>query len=207
MNKNFTEKLHDKIVSTNASEQSVQQLYDNIEQAIILPANREETRIYCKKDVILSDSTKNLIEERQRLKNKINTTRKEKTELIKLYSKTKNNIKRDLQDYRLKILEGNLLHSGAIKKAQKILARNKPLMASLANRKGEITTSRDKVVCAATEFYSDLYSSEDRRNYYVEKGHYSCSKTNVEPITNKEVVFAFKNLKKDRSPGPDRLRN
>lgn len=207
INNNFSEKLHDKIVSINAAEQSVQQLYDKIEQAIIFTANREKSRIGSKKDVILSDSTKKLIEKRQRLKNKISKTRKEKTELSKLYRKTKDTIKRDLQDYRLKILEENLLHSGAIKKAQKILARNKPVMASLANRKGEIKTNREEVVRVATEFYSDLYSSNDQRNYHSEKEHYSCSEINVEPINNKEIVFAFKNLKKDKSPGPDKLRN
>ncbi|CAH2090098.1 unnamed protein product [Euphydryas editha] len=128
-----------------------------------------------------------------------------KNELSRLYKTTHKSIKKDYANYRYNIISKNLEKFRSIKRAHKELTTHKTWIHNL-NHVTEETKTRKNVLIHATNFYRNLYKKNNKT--IPENQINNELKTNtVLPIDEEEVYTHIKQLKNEKSPGPDGISN
>jgi len=122
-----------------------------------------------------------------------------------LFKLSKQEIKRDIKNYNDYKILAVLQQTGSIKKLKKEMYTNHNL-TTLQNRKGEEIRIRKDIVEVATNFYKELYKSNEN----------SINKCIIELVNNdddtsnimlSEVRDIIQKLKINKSPGPDKIEN
>ncbi|KAI8425563.1 hypothetical protein MSG28_011388 [Choristoneura fumiferana] len=156
---------------------------------------------------IITDETKQQLKKRTLLQAKPSKTKEEKKELATLYKTTNKMLKRDYENYRMKVIEKNLINTGSQKKAYKQLNTEKKWIPALKsqNENGKLQTRND-LINIATDFYRNLYHDEhneenEYQNYETEHN------TPIIPFERKEILEKIKKLKNEKSPGQDNIPN
>lgn len=69
------------------------------------------------------------------------------------------------------------------------------------------TQTRLEIIQQATAFYQDLYSNKDKTIEEDNEAHYCNNTETIRPIEEKYMYDQLKQLKSDKSPGPDGIAN
>lgn len=210
----FTEETTDKIdsflkerIQLYTQYNNVQQLYEYIETALKdccenLRVSSTARAPPCPK---LQLETRNLIAQRQLLKNKENKTKLEKTHLCQLYKKCREKIKDDLNTYSMKIVEKSIGETGAVKRAYKQLKEHKTWIPKLCVVNINLS-NRSKIIHAATSFLKNLYSHEHTTRGPSDSQRDTLKKDTLDFLPE-EVNLSIKSLKTNKAPGDDNISN
>ncbi|KAJ2948735.1 hypothetical protein O0L34_g7995 [Tuta absoluta] len=151
---------------------------------------------------ILSEHTKKLKEERASLieiKPKTKEIRKTITEISK---QLRTNIRKDRHNHRIETLERLIAKTGGTKRATKILQEKEEWIPKLKDSSGQDKTKRPDIINVATEYYKNLYAKATPGK------EIELPDTSIVPyILKREVEAAIKSQKRDKTPGPDGIRN
>ncbi|CAH2104094.1 unnamed protein product [Euphydryas editha] len=128
-----------------------------------------------------------------------------KNELSRLYKTTHKSIKKDYANYRYNIISKNLEKFRSIKRAHKELTTHKTWIHNL-NHVTEETKTRKNVLIHATNFYRNLYKKHNKTIPENQINNELKTDT-VLPIDEEEVYTHIKQLKNEKSPGPDGISN
>ncbi|CAG4970127.1 unnamed protein product [Colias eurytheme] len=203
MNKNISEGLPEIDEKT-----SVQHYYDIIINSITKSlkyariANKETNKI-------LSDRTLKLIRRKQEIQRIKPKSRAIKNELRALYKLTSKYIKIDYNKHRQNIIEKHINTTGSTKKAYKELRTHKTWIDGI-KRNEIVLNNRSDIIKVATDFYKNLYSfqhPQDTNNAIVLPTGKESGRATAPEIEINEVITALKNLKIEKSPGPDNITN
>lgn len=161
-----------------------------------------------KEKYTLSDTTKQLIEER---KNLLSSKKRNAKLITDLSKQIKENIRKDRRSRRMQTLEKHIIRTGGVKKALKDLKEvNKEWIPKL-DRAGFTCTNRKDINKAATKFYQDLYSNpsknldQEEHNYTI-KAERQTEESEPE-ILPREIEKAVLSQKSEKAPGPDKIVN
>ncbi|XP_045455664.1 uncharacterized protein LOC123665395 [Melitaea cinxia] len=194
--------IENKLVDTR----NVQSYYDALELTITKSLTNQNDTKKEKRHKILSEETIALIKKRYELtisKNKDTNTKKE---LSKLYKETSKAIKRDYSKHRQKIITENLNKSRSTRKAFKELNLKKTWIQKLEGQHKE-TKTRQEIIQQATTFYRELYKNKDTNIEKANESQYCYNTETIRPIEEKDIYAQLKQLKSDKSPGPDGVTN
>lgn len=204
---NFRNCLNSRIEAKIEGITNVQNYYDVIEEAILYSSTiNTNSRVKENRNKIFSENSKSLIKRRTELAFTKNKTKDMKVELSQLYKETKKSIRKDYSDYRQKIIKKNLKKYKSTKRAFKELNLHNTWIQRLGNKSNTIV-SRDDILVQATNFYKELYTKKDEE-FKVEQEIKCTSKIKtIDVIHENEIYERIKQLKSDKSPGPDRISN
>lgn len=188
---------------------TVQNFYDKITNAIdtsLKKTHELTSNIRIEKNPILSERTKALIKRRQDIHKAKPKSRTMKNELKALYKLISKRINQDYKTHRAQTIEKYLHATGSVKKAYKELRTHKSWIEELKNKKNKNnnTQKRTKILKIASDFYRNLYSSQNQPAY---KLPYSSIEEAKSTIDEAEVMNGIKSLKIDKCPGPDKITN
>ncbi|CAH2088198.1 unnamed protein product [Euphydryas editha] len=155
------------------------------------------------------ETTKLLIRRRTELLRTKNKSREMKKQLSILFKQTSKSIRNDYKQHRQKIIENSITNYRSAKRAYKQLITHTNWIKSLKNEQNETKSRKDLITCA-TNFFKDLYSNELLNTFTtpfseINSLHTNTSETTI--IKERDVWENIKKLKRERSPGPDGLRN
>lgn len=183
---------------------NLQTYYNQIENLILDSLNtRKATEIKTHK--IFSKETELLIKRRSEL---INTKRKStemKSEFSRLFKTTNKSIKKDYENYRQNVITKNLEQFRSTKRAYKELTTHKKWIHNF-NHESKETKTRKDVIRHATNFYKNLYMKKDESITEMQT-NYEIKTNTVQQIDEREVYMHIKQLKNEKSPGPDGISN
>lgn len=188
-----------------SEESNVQEYYNKIEESIQNSIKQRTESQHKKTNKIFSENTIRLIKERTEL---MFTKKKDpgmKKKLSNLFKETRNSIKKDYSQHRQEIITRNLREYRSTKRAIKELSLSKSWIQKLEFNKEE-TKSRKNVIDHATKFYKELYSKTENNIVEVIEETFNTSST-AKPIEEREVFEHIRQLKAEKSPGPDGLSN
>ncbi|XP_050684045.1 uncharacterized protein LOC126978958 [Leptidea sinapis] len=155
------------------------------------------------KKTVISDKTKELLDERKTLLLNKKDNKKKITELSK---KINERIGKDRKVRRETTLTKYIETNGGVKKAFKELNNKKDWMSSFKKMNGNLTSKRPDILRIATDYYRKLYSS----NQNAKRDRCFEDFTITEPVPSilqKEVTNAIKSQKLEKAPGPDQITN
>ena len=178
----------------------IQEKYDRF----ILKLKNETNKINANtKRNKISEKTKHLLLQRKDLlKNKRD---KEKFKLIAEISKKINEqIRKDRKSNRLNTIRLHIEKTGGIKKALKELKVKTDWIPSIRNKSGINITKRPEIIQIATNFYRNLYHSNNTNTLIKLKDDQEMA---VPPILIDETKKAIRTQKQDKAPGPDQINN
>ncbi|XP_022821436.1 uncharacterized protein LOC111352944 [Spodoptera litura] len=194
--------IDNKLVDTS----NVQSYYDVLEVAIAKSLTSQNNPKKEKRHNIISEETLALINKRSelsRIKKKDANTKKE---LSKLFKETSRATKGDYSKHRQKIITENLNKFRSTKRAFKELNLKKPWIQKLEGQHNN-TQTRLEIIQQATAFYQDLYRNKDKTIEEDNEAHFCNNTETIRPIEEKCVYDQLKQLKSDKSPGPDGISN
>lgn len=188
---------------------SVQECYDQIINILdtslkkALKPNQNKTR-----SCVISTHTTKLIQRRSDLQKVKPKTRAMKNELRALYKLVSKYIRKDYANHRKLTIERHLKSTGSLKKAYKELKSHKTWIEELQDSQ-KTTHDRRDILHIATNFYKQLYSAPTQQYTHT---HQNESENNSDdedilPVEELEIVMGIKNLKAEKSPGPDKITN
>lgn len=185
---------------------TVQSYYHKLEEAITHSLTNLDNKRTGRQHTIFSKETIALINKRSELSIKKKKDRNENKELSKLYKETSKAIKRDYSEHRRNIISDNLNIFRSTKRAYKELNLRKTWIQKLESKNNE-TNSRQDILKQATYFYQDLYKKKANDYEVAHKGNGIKNTQPITPIEEKEVFLQLKQLKSDKTPGPDGITN
>lgn len=165
------------------------------------------------KQHIISNETKELIKKRSELLHVSRKTQKQRKELSTLFKTTNKQLKQDYQDYKLKIIEKNLLKTGSQKKAHKQLNQDKKWISSLqSNKTTKPLQTREDLVKIASDFYKNLYHDKNYNHEQAllqeESQSYNWEiNSPIQLFNATEIIKTIDKLKNEKSPGFDNIPN
>lgn len=186
-------------IEGNITKSNLQTRYNELEQIILLTGQkfgREGDRI--KTDDKITENTKNLIKERNQLKNKKQRNSRERIELIELNKTIKRKIREDMKEYEEKRIKEILEESGSTKRTRKELIEGYSLITKLGKRK-----SRKGIVEEATMFYKDLYKKEETTTSTI--NYNETNRKYVPKILQNEIEKVLSEMKEGKAAGPDKI--
>ncbi|CAH2105470.1 unnamed protein product [Euphydryas editha] len=207
--KQFKSKLCQHIVKIETSKETdtIQESYDKILNALNLSLQQTHSTNYDSKPKKISERTIALIKRRQVIQRTKFKTRSMKNELKALYKLISKHIRQDYIEYRKNILQRHLETTGSIKKARKELQTHSTWIDGLDNL-GKTALNRNEILNIATEFYKNLYDRPRLPDIsHQTDDEYVNNSTDIKPIDESEILTIIKNLKCDKSPGPDGITN
>ena len=156
----------------------------------------------------LSASTKNLIDRRTEIRNRISLSLKEQIELTVLRKTIKKKIREDILNFETEIATEIIESTWSTRKVRKILASGTNLLSNLKNKQGRVTSDRKEMAKIVTDFYRDLYSDSRPSSEHQNQWHSKLSNTSIlPPFSTSEVEKAISSLKNGKAPGPDGITN
>ncbi|KAI5717819.1 hypothetical protein M8J77_011797 [Diaphorina citri] len=203
--------LSKKLEKIDVDISSVQEAYNSLEKTII-EAVQEENKIKSqhgrKRSKKLSQATVDLIEKRETLNRKINKNLQDKIELTEIRKLVRKKIKEDINKYEDETIKEILETSGSTKAIKKELTTTKKgWINNLINKQGKIETHREGIMNIATDFYEELYKSQDKEEMML----YSLCLNKEDEVNMKllesEIQMVIDSLKKNKAPGPDNISN
>lgn len=215
----YAKALKEAIKSRNFSEgtagESLQNKYDRF-QSLIEEATkasnvsglRKENQ---KKKKRITDKTRQLIVKREELNKKINKTPADKIEHAELRKLVRKEIRKDIQVFEEAIVNEIVKSSGATKKAMKEISPIKKRWTQRLEVNGRKITNREEIVEAFTQFFEELYCSNETKNgeensdFESELMEEEVEKNMI--ITLEEVKKVLQDIKPGKSPGPDQISN
>ncbi|KAI5726940.1 hypothetical protein M8J76_011469 [Diaphorina citri] len=213
----FKNHLEDLLKETDTSEGTVQDSYNQIEQAITNAVYREnqtkrtEKRKYSLK---ISATTRELIEKREKFNRIKNKTAIEKIEHSELRKLTKKKIREDIQKYEEDVISKIMEATGSTKKIKREISNVKASWIHKMKREdGTITTNREEILEEATKYYENLYKNENTQMELETYIEHTGTKENREEfnkrysIMKEEIDKAIDELKKEKAPGHDCITN
>ncbi|XP_023946281.2 LINE-1 reverse transcriptase homolog [Bicyclus anynana] len=154
-----------------------------------------------------NETTKALIRRRTELINTKNKSCELKKELSILFKRISKLIRNDYKRHRQKIIENSITQHRSAKKAYKQLITHTDWIKSLKNGQKETKSRKDLISCA-TNFYKELYSTELRdMTTSTESDSLQTNISDTAIIKELDVWEHIKKLKREKSPGPDGLKN
>nr|BDU78963.1 hypothetical protein 2 [Bombyx mori] len=185
--------------------ETINTCYDKISNAISesLKVAKINKRNY--KYKILQERTERLLQRRKVLQSTKNKTRSMRNELSALYKIVNKYIKKDYLKYKQDTILRHLQLCGSTKKPFQELRTNKCWIKGLKSLDKEIYKRKD-IVNTATEFYRNLYSSNNNNISTPNNSKVDQSKKYTE-INENEIIETIKKLKLEKSPGSDKITN
>lgn len=194
--------IENKLVDTR----NVQSFYDAIEVSIKKSLISQNSPMKEKRHKIFSEETITLINKRSELTIRKNKDANTKKELSRLYKETSKAIERDYSKHRQRIVTANLNKFRSTKKAFKELNLRKTWIQKLEGQHKE-TKTRQEIIQQATTFYQELYKNKDKTIEEANEPYYCYNTETIKPIEEKDIYAQLKQLKSDKSPGPDGITN
>ncbi|OWR44010.1 hypothetical protein KGM_204705 [Danaus plexippus plexippus] len=100
--------------------------------------------------------------------------------------------------YRINIIEGYIKKSGAVKKTYKYLPNSKHVMNQIQDGKKSIVTSGGEIILIATNFYQQLYASQE--NTKPEKlAIVAQNNEEVPKFTKNKIECSIKSLRPEKA--------
>lgn len=198
----YRTKLQTKLGSIQLDVNDSQTYYNHLEKSILESSKLRNTD-QVEGHRIFSHDTVQLIKRRTELIHIKNKTKDIKSELSRIYKETKKSIRKDYNNYRHNIITRNIKLFRSTKRAYKELSTHKTWIHKL-EQKTETTNSRKDVLNHATNFYKDLYRKRNNNEIEIHTSNY-CE--DIKPIQDSEVYEHIKQLKSEKSPGPDGICN
>ncbi|XP_066908729.1 LINE-1 reverse transcriptase homolog [Halyomorpha halys] len=152
----------------------------------------------------LSKDTKELFIIRKRIKERSDTLESKRKDLMAINNQIRKSIKEDLEKDNINIIENILAESRSTKRIKKELSKGKQWMVALENNRREVVTNRENMSRVVTKYFKQLYESNREIR---EEGKMVKNLGEVPPIMVEEVAFILKNLKSQKTPGPDNISN
>lgn len=216
-NKNYTRNLakvtredgkiwENKFMDSVSKSTEVQSQYDNflLEMDSFIkeiPKTKKEKRN------LLTTETLQLLEERNQLY-KMKRTRDVKWKITELSKKINRSISNQIKKKRQETFESFIEKAGAVKKAYKALINKKEWTANLKNKTGTSLIRRPDILEEATNFYTELYASNDISPTHSELSKNTFINSDPEPvILLSEIRHAIDTQKNDKTPGEDNVTN
>jgi len=154
----------------------------------------------------ITDKTKELINKRDLLRNKLNKTSREKIELCEINKTVKKAIRQDVKEYDENQVIQTLQETTSVRKANKKLQQNRKLMVSIHNEEGNEIHNRDKIVTTVTDYYTKLYKRVET-DIELKGTQPPPRESYTSPIVVSEIVSILNKLKPNKCPGPDQIKN
>lgn len=184
---------------------NVQEYYDKLVN-IISNSLRSIRKDNSNKHKILKNSTLELIRKRTELTATKNKSKNMKEELKYIYKKAHKAIREDYNNYKKEIIERNLTTYRSEKRAKRELTTHRKWIQSLGKIQEETETREDILDCATT-FYKQLYAKPPgEQSNEIMHSDYEV-RSEIDKVTEDEILKQIKKLKPNKSPGPDNIRN
>ena len=181
-------------------EETVEDMCDNFTRIITEASLSIAGKTHKNTQGKLSEETKDLLRKRRNMTIRTARDQIEAAELSKTISKKKNE---DIRKFNMTNIEETLRSGGSMKATKRMLAIGKNQMFSLRNSKGEIVNNRDEIINVAEEFYTKLYSSEERLDDVAQE-HIN-NDALVPAVTIGEVRSALRDTKRGKASGSDNI--
>ncbi|CAH2092819.1 unnamed protein product [Euphydryas editha] len=202
--KNYIENLRTNIENIEIDCIDIQTYYNILERGIT-ESLKYKNNTHPHQHNIFSKDTIQLIKRRTELQHTKNKNKDMKEELSRLYKETNRSIRKDYNNHRYEIISRNIKNFRSAKKAYKELTTHKSWIPKLEhNSLG--TKSRKDVINLATNFYKNLYRKQNNTEIKSQATHMNMTGY-IRQIEDSEVYEHIKNLKAEKSPGPDGLCN
>ncbi|CAH2101737.1 unnamed protein product [Euphydryas editha] len=202
--KNYIENLRTNIENIETDCIDIQTYYNILERGIT-ESLKYKNNTHPHQHNIFSKDTIQLIKRRTELQHTKNKNKDMKEELSRLYKETNRSIRKDYNNHRYEIISRNIKNFRSAKKAYKELTTHKSWIPKLEhNSLG--TKSRKDVINLATNFYKNLYRKQNNTEIKSQATHMNTTGY-IRQIEDSEVYEHIKNLKAEKSPGPDGLCN
>lgn len=187
---------------------SVQLLYNKLETTIVesVVQAKQIKNTNQKNCFQLSNETKAMITRRHNLHMKKPLDKHEKVELRNLYKQINKKIKEEHKLYRINIYKECLITHKSIKRGHKRLTTSKEWIPRLKGKDGS-SEKRQDIIQIATDYYKQLYEKNQPDQQVLDVETYPKKSGLITPFTLKEVVLAIRDLKNEKSPGPDDIIN
>ncbi|XP_072400307.1 uncharacterized protein [Diabrotica undecimpunctata] len=155
-----------------------------------------------KKHEKISLKTKNLIEERRRLKDKYNTNYAEFSQLSKTINKE---IRKDIRQHYMREVTRVIEKNTSLKVLRHNMSTGKKNIHKLRNKQDDIVTDKEEIVKTVEDFYRQLYetSKSDKRRPLPKIENQGSEL--MPNITVDEIKNALRVMKNNKSPGEDRV--
>ncbi|CAH2094383.1 unnamed protein product [Euphydryas editha] len=208
--KNYIENLRTNIENIETDCIDIQTYYNILERGIT-ESLKYKNNTHPHQHNIFSKDTIQLIKRRTELQHTKNKNKDMKEELSRLYKETNRSIRKDYNNHRYEIISRNIKNFRSAKKAYKELTTHKSWIPKFQNSKFQIpnslgTKSRKDVINLATNFYKNLYRKQNNTEIKSQATHMNTTGY-IRQIEDSEVYEHIKNLKAEKSPGPDGLCN
>lgn len=197
-NKQVEEELMN--MDEDLSEWNILEIYNKLAN-ILSKYNNGKMRFGKGKD-ILSEKTKQIMENRAKLLETSPKTAEIRRVITQLSKELRTNMRKDRKDHRLRTLENLIEKTGGTKKAMKLLQGKEQWIPKLKNSFGKDKTKRPDIISTATDYYSDLYSKKSSTEQ-IELP----DSDKVPSIMQSEVEKAISTQKRDKALGPDNISN
>lgn len=151
----------------------------------------------------ISEETETLLKARAELIKIVNKTKSIRSNITEISKQIKLNLRKDRQKQRLETLDKCIRKTGGIKKAIKQLLEKRDWIPKMKNTNQQLETKRANISAIATNFFRDLYSSENKNVIPTDLSRVET----VPEIMRSEVEWAIQSQKKDKTPGADGISN
>ncbi len=142
----------------------------------------------------LSQETKDFIKKRKDMREKTRRDEKELAELTKLINSKK---VRDIRNFNMEQIKETLKKGKSVKTTERRLGVGRHQLFALKDANGNVTSNMEEVLRVAEEFYTELYSDQERQE---EEEHDSLN-LEVPVVTVDEVRIALKGMSWGKAGG------
>ena len=113
-------------------------------------------------------------------------------------------MRENIQNYENEKARDIIEENWSTKKVKKAFSKGKSLLTKIRSGNNQVIYERGEIIKEATNFYRELYAqTAPRPNTRTE----SWNKEKSPPILKAEISKAIRNLKNNKSPGPDGIEN
>ncbi|XP_039287839.1 uncharacterized protein LOC120352189 [Nilaparvata lugens] len=207
--KNLKREMSNRDLSENCS---VEEIYEGIVNSIS-EAARSLNRVRqhdARRSNKLSEETKQLIEERERLNRILNKSEEEKRKHQDLRKEARKRIRKGMKNYEENVIRTIMATSESTKSIHKLISSvKKRWIPKLDTEDGTSTMERGRILEQVTLFYEKLYEEGNGMDHQTERRNTREEEPElrVSDILEQEIKQAIKQLKKNKAPGDDDITN
>lgn len=198
----FTTNLSQRWSILQHLETNVQEEYDRMEKSIQNAATTHILQSAPKKELKLSRTTQELINQRDALIQNENRSTLENLELRRIREDVKKQTQTDIEEFNKKYVLEIMNQNKSVKKAIEFTKPGKSWIPSM-NLGADEVTSRAKINEVATVYYENLFNTRDNQNWQPTT---LFEETQIPSFLESEITSAINSLDNEKSGGTDHIK-